>query len=193
MLGGMVGDSKGPRGSAALIGLASFAALVIGVMPLVGLPCERCTGGLLAALLPWLGVVIYGALSGAAFRRPEAPWIGSGLAAAVFVHADLVVESIVLRRLCWGCFGVAGLILAAAGVRIRAMPSERTAVFAGCLLGALASLFSPFDRADFALTRHFWPARILKEVPQVVDRAELQGCSHGAPIRLLLYEKDCKG
>ncbi len=41
-----------------------------------------------------------------------------------------------------------------------------------------------------SLTRRFWPSRILERAPAFVDRKELAGCEHGAPVRLLVYEDE---
>jgi hypothetical protein len=182
-----------PRGIGALYALAAAASLSMAVLPLLGLPCERCTGGALSLALPWIGGGVYAALALLARVRPGAALLGHAASFTVFVHADLMGESAALGRLCWGCMAVAACVLAAGAWRAAAVPAERLPLAAGLLLGAAASLVSPYDRVDYALTRRLWPARLLADLPAIVPRERVFQCDHTKPaVRLLVYEKDCK-
>lgn len=172
---------------------AALVALAMGVLPLLGLPCERCGGGALSLALPWIGAVFYAGLAWTGRRRPSSPLLSHAVSLSVFVHADLMVESVLLGRLCWGCIAVAAFAFAAAAVRAVDVRPERLAAAAALLLGAGAAFVSPYERADYALTRRLWPARLLADLPPVVDRARVYACEHpAAELRLLVYEKDCR-
>jgi hypothetical protein len=173
--------------------LAALASLSMGVLPLLGLPCERCAGGALSLALPWIGGAFYAGLALLAKARPGAAFLAHAASFSVFVHAELLGESAALGRVCWGCFAVAALAFAAAARRARFAPAERLPLAAALLLGAAASFTAPYDRVDYALTRKLWPARLLADLPEVVDRSRVFACEHPASqVRLLVYEKDCK-
>lgn len=74
--------------------LAALAALAMGVLPLLGLPCERCGGGALSLALPWIGGTFYAGLAFLGWRRPGSAILAHAASLSVFVHADLPVESL---------------------------------------------------------------------------------------------------
>jgi hypothetical protein len=112
----------------------------------------------------------------------------------MFLHADLMVESVLLRRLCWGCFATATLVFIAGSLRMSRRPAERGSLLASLVLGVTGSFFSPFERVDYAVTRLAWPARLLADLPSVVSETDVfSPCEHSSAVRMLLYEKDCGG
>jgi hypothetical protein len=172
--------------------LASLVALLMGLAPRVGLRCDACSGGILALALPWIGAALYATLAVVAFRAPGSAALSLAPGFYVFVHADLVAEMLIDRRWCWGCFTVAGLALAAALVQLGRARREALGVVFATLLGGAAGFLSSFDRADELVTRGLWPARMLESAPEWVSRDQMSRCEHSAPIRVLLFEKDCK-
>lgn len=181
-----------PIGLAVPLAVSGMVSIALATAPLLGLGCETCSGGSLAMLLPWAGVVVYGILVVACWRSPVRPWILPVMGGLVFAHAELQAESLALGRLCWACI-IAALGAFAAAARIAwQRPSERIPLGTALVLGALASIFSPFERVDDWMTRTLFPARILESLPSFVDREELLRCAHGTRARLHVYEKDCK-
>jgi hypothetical protein len=172
--------------------LAAAVALLVGLAPHVGLRCQACSGGIVALALPWMGAAFYAVLAVAAFSAPRSTLLTLAPGFYVFVHADLVTEMLLDRHWCWGCFTVAALALAAALVQLWRARREAWSVGVAALLGCAAGHLSSFDRADELATRTLWPARMLEAAPDWVNRDEMSHCEHAAPIRVLLFEKDCK-
>jgi hypothetical protein len=137
-----------------------------------------------------VGVALYSALGAVAWRDGRSPWLVHAMGLYVFAHACLVVEMILLGQICIGCMIIAALALASGAVLASRLPAARITLALSLLLGATAGLLYPFDRVDDTLTRRFWPSRILERAPAFVDRKELAGCEHGAPVRLLVYEDE---
>ncbi len=177
---------------AILLAVAAALSFGLGLISLFAGPLRARSGGLLALALPWLGALFYGLLALLAVRSPRSPWVSRATGLFVFAHASLVTESLLARTLCPGCLGVAGLAFAAGGVQAFRSPPDRLTAASGLLFGAAAAFFSPFDRVDDWLTRTLWPARVLDQVPAMVDRAEISGCEHPSSVRVFLYEKDCE-
>jgi hypothetical protein len=98
-----------------------------------------------------------------------------------------------MGRFCAACLVVAGLSLAAAALRAGRRPAEHRLLLASLLLGAGAGWFAPCERLDYAATRRLWPAKLLSDLPPIVSSADAFACTHASPVRLLLYEKDCRG
>jgi hypothetical protein len=181
-----------PPGRRLLPGIFALAALIaagLGVPPLLQGACPSCTG-LLSLVLPWTGFLFYGALAVVARRSPESALVCNALSLAVFVHACLVTEMVLLNRLCPGCLTVAGLAFLAAGLYVSKTPPARVALASALLLGAAAGFLYPADRVEDTLTRRFWPAHILTQAPAFVDRAELGSCTHPGAVRLFAYEDE---
>jgi hypothetical protein len=188
----MADETSTPPGRRLLPGIFALAALVaagLGVPPLLQGACPSCTG-LLSLVLPWMGALFYGALAVVARRSPQSPLISNALSLAVFAHACLVVEIILLGRLCPGCLTVAALAFLAAGIHAGKTPPARIALGSGLVLGAAAGFLYPFDRVEDTLTRRFWPAHVLTQAPAFVDRAELAACSHPSAVRFFSYEDE---
>jgi len=183
---------KGDLLLALLLASAGALSLGLGLATLFAGPLRARSGGLLALALPWLGAVFYGPLALLAARSPRSPWISRATGLFVFAHASLVAESLIARALCWGCLAVAGLAFAAGGTQAFRSRPDRLTVASGLLFGAAAAFFSPFDRVDDWLTRTLWPARVLEQLPSMVDRAEISRCEHPSSVRVFLYEKDCE-
>lgn len=192
MLHGVTEARPFPRGIALVYAFAAAASLSMGVLPLLGLPCERCAGGALSLALPWIGGGVYAALALLALARPGAALLAHAASFTVFLHADLMGESFALGRLCWGCMAAAAFVFGAGAWRAAVAPAERIPLAAGLLLGAASSFVAPYDRVDYAVTRRIWPARLLADLPPVVSRERVFQCEHAAAVRLLVYEKDCK-
>ncbi len=189
----MIHDRRTARlALAVLYGLASLVSLGMGLAPLLGFRCEACSGGLLALAMPWIGAAFYGALAAVALRAPQAAALALLPGFYVFVHGDLVTEMLLDRRCCWGCLTVAALALAASAVPLLRAPREGVGIALAAILGIAAGVLSSFDRADELVTRTLWPARMLEAAPAWVSRDEMNRCGHDAPIRILLFEKDCK-
>jgi hypothetical protein len=167
---------------------ALSAFLAVGSLRNVG----QSADGLLALALPWMGAGFHATLAWAAWTRPASPGFLHGVAVVVFVHASLAAESLLAGRGCGACLATAGLAVAGGLGLFARKRADGPALALSLGLGALSGTFEPFDRVDGALTRRFWPARVYSIAPTFVDRAELAGCGHGRPVRLLLYEKDCK-
>jgi hypothetical protein len=180
-----------PRLLPALFGIAAGLALAMGVESALHLR-ER-SGGLLSVALPWVGVVFYAALAVTSRVRPGSPWLSRGVALLAFAHAMLICESVLEGRLCPGCLAVAAAAAVAAAIRVRSVSEDRLPVAASILLGAVAGFLSPFDRTDDALTRRLWPSRVYNLAPAFVDRQEMAGCPDGRPVRMIVFEKDCRG
>lgn len=174
--------------------LAAAVAVAVGTPPILSGPCPSCTG-LLSLALPWLGAAFYSLLGVLSWRSPSSPQIPNALSLAVFVHACLVTEMLLLGRLCIGCLSIAGLALGAAALQARRVPASRLTLLAGVILGGVAGFLYPFDRVEDTLTRRFWPAHILSQAPAFVDRDELAACTHGVAVRLFTYEDErtCQG
>lgn len=176
----------------ALYVLAAAGSLYLGAAPHLGVPCDACKGGVLSLALPWAGLVFYGTLAVVAARAP----LSRGLALApgfyLFVHATLVTEMILTRRICIGCLVVAAAAAGAALVQVLRPPREWISAAAALVLGIVAAFLTPVDRVDELLTRTFWPAKLLELAPDWVPREEMTHCEHDRPVRLLIYEKDCK-
>ncbi len=191
-------DLKRPGSRPGILPALCFLAAVLSCA--VGIPewmmgaCPSCRG-LLSLVLPWAGAAFYSWLAILAWRSPDSPQIPHALSLAVFVHGCLVVEMLLLGRLCIGCLSIAGLAFGAAGFRAWRTPPSRLTLLAGVVLGALAGLLTPFDHVEDTLTRRFWPAHILGQAPAFVDRAELAACDHQTPVRLFTYEDEraCQG
>ena len=172
------------------------AACAVAALGSVGLGLVRdlpASSGLLAVGLPWLSACFYAAWTVLAAAKPESRWNPRAAAAAAGVHAALLMELMIDRRFCVGCLVVAGL--GAACVVLAALSRRETAVgvAAALAIGAVLGRLSPVDPLDVALTRLAWPSKILSQAPAFADRATLSGCLHGTAVRILLYEKDCKG
>ena len=180
---------SGRRLLPAIFALSAIVSAAMGVPPLLQGACPSCTG-LLSLVLPWTGALFYGALAALARRRPQSPLLSNALSLAVFVHACLATEMILLNRLCPGCLTVAGLALLAAGLHAWRTPPSRVAMGSGLLLGAAAGFLYPADRVEDTLTRRFWPAHILSQAPPFVDRAELGSCTHPSAVRIFSYEDE---
>jgi hypothetical protein len=147
--------------------------------------------GVVALSLPWIGALYYGALAVLQQVRPASPVHAHAMGFTVFVHACLVSESLLDGRWCWPCLGVAALAFVTASLRGRA---EAGTLASGLLFGAVAGAFAPLERVDGALTRRVWPSRILDFAPAWADRGELAApCAHGAPVKLTIVERDCRG
>jgi hypothetical protein len=146
-------------------------------------------------VLPWAGGAFYLGLGFLSWKSPSSPQITQALSFAVFVHACLVAEMLLLGRLCVGCLSVAALAFAAAILQARRVADSRLTLVAGIVLGAVAGFLYPFDRIEDTLTRRFWPAHILSQAPAFVDRNELASCEHRTPVRLFAYEDErtCQG
>lgn len=179
------------RGSALLLGLAAVLALLLG-LDAAGNALTR-SGGLLTLLLPWAGAAVYSALAVLAARRPASPWLRRGIVLAAFVQAALLMELLVERRPCAACLAVAALAGLGAWALAAGRSVEAGPLGAAAALGAVLGSLAPFDAADAAATRVFWPARILARAPDFVDPRLLAGCEHPSEVRILIYEKDCKG
>ncbi len=144
--------------------------------------------------LPWIGVLAYLALAALGARRPESAWLAPLVSLTVFIHADLMVESVILRRLCWGCVATAALVFIAGILRPSGRLAERVSLLASLVLGLAGGFFSPFERVDYSVTRLAWPARLLADLPAVVSEMDaFSPCVHSSAVRMLLYEKDCGG
>ncbi len=175
----------------ALFTIAAGLALAMGVES--AFHFRERSGGLLSLALPWVGAAFYAALAVTSRARPGSPWLSRGVALLTFAHAMLILESILDRRLCPGCLAVAAVAAVAAAIRVRSVSEDGLAVAAGVLLGAAAGFLSPFDRTDDAVTRRLWPSRVYNLAPAFVDRQEMAGCPHGTPVRMIVFEKDCRG
>jgi hypothetical protein len=175
------------RWTAVLLLLVALLASGIGVHHLIASPCLRCNG-LLALILPWVGAAFYLALGVVAWRKPASAWLSNGLAFAVFAHACLVTEALLLGRLCPSCFAVAGLVAAAAIRHAWRNRPERVTLAAALLLGAASAWSSPSDRVEATLTRRIWPSRILADVPPFVPRTDFSACGHRFGLQIHLYE-----
>jgi len=165
------GAPPGPRDGRAkllviLYALAALVAAGLGAGPLLGLPCEKCTGGLLPMIVPWVGATGYGWLAFLAFRSHRSPWLSPTLGLYVFVHACLTVESFGLHRMCAGCLAAAALAVLAALVQSWLNPGDRLTLVCSLVLGSLAGFLHPFDRVDYWVTRKAWPAKILNAAPR---------------------------
>lgn len=173
--------------------LCSIVSAALGLNALVGSPCRECAGGLLL-VFPWVGAAYYGTLALLALRRPASRLLTHLLGLTVSLHCALLLESLILQRLCIGCLALALLALGTSFLQARRRPEDRLTLVAALVLGSLAGLVQPADRLDDALTRAFWPSRILSQAPSFVDSAELARCEHPSSVRLLLYEdkKLCK-
>jgi hypothetical protein len=169
--------------------LAAAVSFGAGVPTLVHGACPTCSG-LLSFVLPWAGLLVYSGLALLSWRSPRSPVLAHALGFLVFAHACLVTEAVLLGRICIPCAAVAGTALLAAGLQAWKAPETRITLASGLLLGAVAGFFYPFDRVEDALTRRFWPARILEQAPAFVDRKELADCGDGRPVRLLVYEDE---
>ena len=166
---------------------AAAASLAMSAPVWRGDACPSCTG-LLSVVLPFAGTVFYAGAATLSWRRPASPILTQALSLALFVHASLVAEMLLLSRWCWGCASIASLASLAALVHVVRVPQSRVTLAAGFLLGAVAGFLQPFNRVEDVLTRRFWPAHILTSVPAFVDRAELDGCPHRSAVRLFVYE-----
>lgn len=179
-----------PRGLlTALFVLAAAVSAAVGVKSLLEGACPTCTG-LLSLVLPWTGVALYAGLALLVRRSPESPWLTQGMSLSLFGHACLMMEAFFLGRFCVGCLILAGVALAAAGIVAHRMRSARLSLALSLLLGAAAGLLYPFDRVEDALTRRFWPSRILERAPGFVDKKELAACDHASVVRFIVYEDE---
>lgn len=189
-----VSETRPPAPRSALLpwvfAAASFLAAWMAVDS--GLSFRTHPGGPLSLALPAVGALFYAGLALLARFRPDSPWLARALALYSFAHADLVTERILEGRLCWLCFAVAGWAGAAALIQVRRDRALQVTMAAGLLFGAAAGFFAPFERADDAATRALWPSKLFEAAPAFVDRREMEGCEHAAPVRLIVYEKDCK-
>lgn len=178
---------------AAVLLAAATACLGLAAAAVFDLPFSSRTDGVVALALPWLGLLAYVALAVAVLRRPDDPRPGWGLAACLFAHAALVLEMVRAGAVCPGCVAVAVLAVAAAGARLARRPSDFAVLTLGLLAGTAVGRASPYERIEREATRRLWPARRLAALPDFVDRALLRSCEHPARVRILVYEKDCKG
>lgn len=173
--------------------LAAVACVGLAVGPFVGLRCAACSGGLIAVLLPWLGLVFYGSLAFAAIRFPGSSLLLLAPGFYLFVHAALITEMFLIHHPCPGCIAVAAAALAGGAVVVRRNPREWPPFAVALVLGAAAAMFTPLDRVDDSVTRKLWPARIFDSAPSWIPRENISRCDHPAALRLALFEKDCKG
>lgn len=176
-----------------MFALAAGVALWLGIAPLMGLPCDSCTAGVMGGIMPWLGALFYSVLAAIAWRSPRSPLLSWVLGLYLFAHASLITESILMNRVCVGCIVVAALALAAGLFQVFHRARDWMTLPSGLLLGVLSAFFYPYDSIDGYLTRTLWPAKILNSAPTFVDRNELAACGHVSAVRLLVYEKDCGG
>ena len=183
----------GPAALSGLFALASGVSLLLGVAALGNWPWAPRADGALSLALPWLGAVAYGLLAWLSARSSDGPVLSLALAGYAFVHACLVTEMFRAGRACLGCLAVAVVAALAAGLHVRRRRADALILASGLAFGIGAAWFEPFDRLDDRATRAFWPARLLETLPAFVDRAEMKGCGHDTAVRVLIYEKDCKG
>jgi len=182
---------SGRRRPALLFGAAALASAAQGAYGVfAGLDPSA---GLLAVGLPWAGLAFYAVAAALAARRPDSAWVPRAAASAAAVHATLLMELLIDRRFCAGCVGVAVFGGAAAAAVALGRRETGGSVAAAVALGAVVGSLSPVDAVDGVATRWLWPSRILARAPEFVDRAALAGCEHGSGVRVLIYEKDCKG
>lgn len=191
------GVGKGPRTGALrargiFLVLAALGSLTLALGSLVGLRCESCHRGLLSLCLPWGGALFYSGLAVLAARRPHSKALALAPGFFLFAHACLVAEMLLLHRPCVGCFAVASLAAGAGASQLFLDPREWAASALAVVLGSVAGFLLPFDRSDDFMTRKLWPAKRLEEIPAWVDRSKLVACAHRVPIRMLIFEKDCK-
>lgn len=172
--------------------LAALASAFVGLSPLLGIPCAVCTGGLLSRVLPWMGMTAYAGLAYLSRAHPRSPFLSWAPSLYLFVHASLITEMVEDHAICLGCVAVAAIAgLAAIRQFLISSPGWSLPPFI-LALGVAAGFFGPFEHADDVLTRLFWPARVLDAAPAWVSREELAHCEHPAPVRVLIFEKDCK-
>lgn len=172
---------------------AATACLGLAAATVFDLPFASRSDGVLALALPWLGLSTYVGLAVAVLRRPDDSRLAWVLGGCLLVHAALVLEMARSGAVCPGCVAVAVLAVKAAGARLVRRPSDFGFLAFGLVAGTLLGRVQPYERAERVATRWLWPARRLAVLPLFVDRALLRSCEHPSRVRILIYEKDCKG
>ncbi|HYE99944.1 MAG TPA: hypothetical protein VEJ18_13580 [Planctomycetota bacterium] len=178
---------------AAVLLAAATACLGLAAATAFDLPFASRSDGVVALALPWLGLLIYVGLAVAVLRRPDDPRPGWVLGGCLFVHAALVLEMVRSGAVCPGFAAAAALAVAAAAARLVRRPTDFGGLVLGLLAGTVFGRFQPYERVEGVATRWLWPARRLSALPAFVERALLASCEHPARVRILVYEKDCKG
>lgn len=169
------------RGQVLLLGAASLTSVYLGL--------AGRSDGPLSLVLPWLGAAVYAGLAAWTRRRPDDPRLAWGMAGLLFVHAALVLEMVRTGAVCAGCVIVAVLAVAAASAQLVRRPSDFGWLAVGLLAGTAVGRLEAVGRAERALR----PSRRLDRLPDFVDRGLLRSCGHGSKVRIVIYEKDCKG
>src|SRR5204863_5914286 len=135
------------RARSALFGAAAVLSLALGVVQAASEVCPSCTG-LIAVVLPWAGAVFYGTLALVSWKRPEHGLLSWAAGLYLFVHACLIVESLLDGRICPFCMGIALIALGAGILQVLIRPQDLPAAAVALVLGAVAAIPRPFDRIE---------------------------------------------
>ena len=187
------GSARLQRPLALFYGLAAVTSMALALAPRIALPFGVCPGGALAEVVPWMGALFYAGLAFLVLHRPQSPLLSLAPGLFLFVHADLATEMIVSGRPCAGCLAVAAIALAAAACQLCGDRKEWPSMALALALGPVGGFFTPFERGDEFVTRELWPVRIHESLPAWISPVEMAPCEHPTAVRMVVFEKDCRG